>query len=160
MGTLDLRTEKLTLKTVSDEPKPPVTIEFHASDYLTVPKWEVSAGFHEMPLTKLVEIARHMGTPVPETLTAEGALSGSVAYTLKEGFSGDLAVGAASLVLPDLPPLRAESLQVSVKDGAARLEPAMIQVGDDNSAQVEASYSSAPQIHKEGGKGNSVAERL
>lgn len=149
MGTLDLRAEKLFLKTVSDEPKPAVTIEFNASDYLTVPKWQVSAGFHEMPLTRLVEIARHLGTPLPEMLTAEGALTGSVAYTVAEGFHGDLQVGAASLLLPDLPPLRADSLQVSVKEGAARLQPAMIQVGDDNTAQVEASYSSHTEVRKD-----------
>jgi hypothetical protein len=152
MGTLDLRTERLTLKTVSESPKPPVIIEFNASDYLTVPKWRVSAGFYEMPLTKLVEVARQLGTPLPDTLTAEGALSGSVTYTLKDGFGGDLDVGSASLVLPEIPPLRAESLQVSVKDGAVRLEPAMIQVGEDNAAQVEASYSFTPEVHKEGGK--------
>jgi hypothetical protein len=105
-----------------------------------------------MALTRLVDIVRHLGMPVPETLTAEGTLSGLVAYTLTEGFKGALEVGAASLVLPDLPPLRAESLQVAVKDGAARLEPAMIQIGDDNSALVEASYASVPQVHKEAGK--------
>ncbi len=141
-GTLDLHGEKLSLKTVSDTPKPPVTLDFRASDYLTVPRWEVSADFNEMPLTKLVDVARRLGTPLPESLTAEGALSGSVAYTWNNGFDGNLEVGAASLVLPDLPPLRAESLEVSVKDGAARLDPSMIQIGDNDMAQVEASYSS------------------
>jgi hypothetical protein len=140
-GTLDLHGEKLTLKTVSDTPKPPVTIEFRASDYLTVPKWQVSASFDEMPLAKLVDVARRLGAPLPDTLTAEGALSGSVAYTMNNGFEGDLEVGAASLVLPDLPPLHAEALEVSVKDGAARLDPAMIQIGATDMAQVEASYS-------------------
>jgi hypothetical protein len=141
-GTLDLRGEKLTLKTVADTPKPPVAIEFRASDYLRVPTWQVSAGFHEMPLAKLVDVARRLGAPLPDTLTAEGALSGSVAYTISSGFDGNLEVGAASLVLPDLPPLRAESLEVTVQDGAARLDPAMIQVGETDKAQVEASYSS------------------
>jgi hypothetical protein len=143
-GTLDLRGEKLTLKTVSDTPKPPVTIEFRASDYLTVPKWQLSAGFDEMPLAKLVDVARRLGAPLPDMLTAEGALSGSVAYTMSGGFDGDLEVGAASLILPDLPPLRAESLDVSVKDGAARLDPAIIQIGETDRAQVEASYSTMP----------------
>jgi hypothetical protein len=152
MGTLDLHNERLMLKTVSDSAKAPVTIEFRASDYLTVPKWQVSAGFKEMPLTKLMEIARNLGTPLPETLTAEGSLSGSVAYAVNDGFTGNLDVGEASLLLPDLPPLRADSLQVSIKDSAARLEPSMIQVGEDNSAVVEASYSSKPEVHKEGGK--------
>ena len=140
-GTLDLHGEKLSLKTVSDTAKPPVTLEFRASDYLTVPKWQVSADFDEMPLAKLVDVVRRLGAPLPDTLTAEGALSGSVAYTMDSGFDGNLEVGAASLVLPDLPPLRAESLEVSVKDGAARLDPSMIQIGATDMAQVEASYS-------------------
>jgi hypothetical protein len=89
---------------------------------------------------------------VPETLTAEGALSGAIVYDRDQGFSGGLNVGEASLGLPDLPRLHADSLEVSVKDGAARLEPTMIQVGEDNSALVEASYSSVPVIQKVGGQ--------
>lgn len=152
MGTLDLRGEKLTLKTVADSPKAPLTIDFRASDYLTVPKWQVSAGFDEVPLAKLVETVRQLGAPLPETLTASGALSGSVIYDRDQGFSGGLSVGEASLGLPDLPPLRAESLEVAVKDGVARLEPAMIQVGENNSALVEASYSPTSVVRKVGGQ--------
>lgn len=152
MGSLDLHNEKLALKTVSDEPRSPLAIEFRAWDYLTIPKWEVSAAFKELPLAKLVQAGQRLGSTVPEALTAEGTLSGTVSYSPGPGFSGDLAVGAASLVLPNLPPLRAEALQVSMKDGVARLAPAMIEVGEDNTAQVEASYSPVPQVHKERGK--------
>jgi AsmA family len=144
-GTLDLRGEKLELKTVSDTPNPPLTLDFQAANYLTVPKWQATADVHDVPLATILEVARHMGAPLPEKLSAQGPVSGSITYGREQGFSGDLAISEASLNLPDSPPLKASAVQVSIKDGAARMDPATVQIGEGNSVQVEASYTTAKE---------------
>ena len=50
-----------------------------------------------MPLATLVEVARHMGAPLPEKLAAEGSVSGSVSYTSRRVSAGGWSCGTHRL---------------------------------------------------------------
>jgi AsmA family len=161
-GTLDLPAEKLELATVSPMPDPPLSFALQASHYLTTPEWKASAAIHEIPLATLVSLARHIGAPFPDKLTAEGPVSGVLEYA-PSGVSGDLKVEGAVLRLPDAPSLRASLLHVALKDSVARLDPATLEVGDapevePSKAQVEASYNAGELDLKLTTRGLSVAD--
>ncbi|MGH9591580.1 MAG: AsmA family protein, partial [Bryobacteraceae bacterium] len=105
-GTLDLRGEHLDLQSTAPTPDTPVVIRFRAWDFLETPHWDAGADLAQVPLDTLFKIGQHMGAPLPEDLTAEGTVSGSVAYNQQDGMAGRVALRDASLALPDAEALR------------------------------------------------------
>jgi hypothetical protein len=140
-GTLDLRGDRLELESVSDVPNPQVAAAFRAWDFLTVPHWDASAQLKQVPVATVLEIGRHMGAQLSEKLAAEGSLSGEVRYSEPDGFAGRVALQDASLTLPDGRPLRAASAAVVIDHQVMSLEPATVSVGENESADVEGSFS-------------------
>jgi hypothetical protein len=140
-GMLDLRGERLELTSVPSGSNPPVTVAFRAWDFLTVPHWDASAELKQVPAATVLEIARHMGAPLPDKLAAEGSLSGQVGYSQPDGFAGKIALTDASVTLPDGRPLRAASAEVKVDHQVVSLEPSTVRVGENESADVEGSFS-------------------
>ena len=114
-GTLDLHGERLELASAFDVPKPPLSLEFRVWDFLSAPQWDAAAELKQAPLATLVEVARHMGTPMPEKLGADGSVSGAVLYSQQTGFAGRIEFQDASLVLPEGQPLRAASAAVAIR---------------------------------------------
>jgi hypothetical protein len=147
-GTLDLRAEKLTLATVADSPNPQLRVELNGENYSSTPLWETAVQVNEIPLSTVVEVARHMGAPFPAMLTAEGPMSGSLFYSSATGLTGEMSVDAPSVHLPGAPDLHAKALTVGLKDGVTKLEPASVEIGEasepeaePNKVQLEASYT-------------------
>jgi hypothetical protein len=140
-GTLDLRGDRLELESVSDVPNPQVAAAFRAWDFLTAPHWDASAELKRVPAATVLEIARHMGAQISDKLAAEGSLSGEVRYSEPDGFAGKVALENASLTLPDGRPLRAASAAVVIDHQVMSLEPATVGVGENESADVEGSFS-------------------
>lgn len=140
-GTLDLHNDRLELQSVSDVPNPQVAATFKAWDFLTAPHWEASAALKQVPVTTVLEIARHMGAVLSEKLAAEGSVSGEVRYSEPEGLGGRVALQDASLTLPDGRPLRASSAALAIERQVVSLEPATVTVGENDSADVEGSFS-------------------
>ena len=148
-GTLDLPADKLELASAAQSvgsppgstPPPPLALEFRLWDFLTAPHWEAGARLNHVPLAALVEVARHMGAPFPDTLAAEGDVSGTASYTQQDGLSGRVELLDASLTLPDAEPLHASSTVVGIGDGSATLESSTVEIGTKQTADVEASYT-------------------
>jgi hypothetical protein len=140
-GTLDLRGDRLELESASDVPNPQVAVAFRAWDYLTAPHWDASAALKQVPVATVLEIARHMGVQISDKLAAEGSLSGEVRYSEPDGFAGKVALQDASLTLPDGRPLRAASAEVVVDHQVMSMEPSVVSVGENESADVEGSFS-------------------
>ena len=140
-GMLDLRDDRLELESVSDVPNPQVTARFRAWDFLSAPHWDASAELKQVPAATVLEIARHMGAALPEKLAAEGSLSGEVRFSEPDGFAGNVALQDASLTLPDGRPLRAASAAVMIDHQVMSLEQATVSVGENESADVEGSFS-------------------
>ncbi len=139
-GTLDLHGERLELASAFDAPKPPLSLEFRAWDFLSMPQWDAAAELKQAPLATLVEVARHMGTPMPEKLGADGSVSGAVRYSQQTGFAGRIELQDASLNLPDGRPLRAASAAVAIEGDTLRLEPSTVTIGESESAGVSGGF--------------------
>jgi hypothetical protein len=145
-GGLDLRADRLELTSTDQPGGSPLALEFRLADFLTAPRWEADARLNQVPLAALVEVARHMGAPFPDTLAAEGGVSGSVSYTQQGGLGGRVELRDASVTLPDAEPLRASSAGLTIVDGSALLEKSTVEIGalldpKKQSAEVEAAYT-------------------
>ncbi len=145
-GFMDLGAERLDLESTrakAGEPEPPVVMRFRVWDYLKDPLWDAGADFREVPLATLFEIGRHMGWSPPENLTVGGSMSGSAAFNQREGISGRVTLSDATLTLPDEEPLRAPEAQIEIGGGAVRMAPAVVHIGETQSAEVRGSYTLA-----------------
>ena len=142
-GTLDLHNDRLELASVSDVPNPQIAAAFRAWDFLSAPHWDASAELKQLPVATALEIARHLGAGLPDKLAAEGSLSGEVRYSEPDGLAGKVALQEASVTLPDGRPLRAASAAVVIDRQVMSLEPSTVSVGENESADVEGSFSLA-----------------
>jgi len=146
-GTLDLTTQKLQLASAESAPdsQAPIALEFHGQDFLTKPVWNAGVRFDRLPLAALIDIARHAGLALPDTLAAEGTVSGQASYTQQAGLSGALEARDAVLKLPgteETPePLRAPLARIVIGDGAMHLETTTVAIGEKESAEVEGDYT-------------------
>lgn len=142
-GILDLRTEKLALSTAADAPNPPVTVHLNARGLLSAPDWDAAADLQSVPLAPLLQIARRMGATLPDDLTVDGSVSGSVAYSRESEFRGHIGIVKASITLPQAPLVSADSATVDIgtENGVStmRLQPATLHVGETRTVEVEGS---------------------
>lgn len=141
-GTLDLHGERLELASAPDDP---LAMQFRAWDFLSQPHWEASANLKQIPLATLVEVARHMGATIGDKLTAEGSVSGEVRYSEPEGLAGHVELQDATVTLPGVPdvqPLRAANATVEVGGTTFSLESTTVQIGENDSAEIEGSFDS------------------
>ena len=137
-GTLDLRGEKVEL---AGAPGAPVSLSFRAWDFLSRTQWEAGAQLNQIPLAALAEVARHMGAVLPDQLSAEGAVSGTLNYNEGDGFTGRVELKDASLALPGAQPLLAGSAALDIAEGQMSLEPSTVEIGEKESAELQGSYT-------------------
>lgn len=160
-GTLDLHGEKLDLQTYGEDNKPqPVSVRFRAADYLATPRWGASLELRELPVSTFLEVARHMGVPLPDKGSVDGKLSGLIGYSSPGGLEGQLKISDSAVTLPDSLPVRLPEANVLIDSSHVELEPSTVDLGTEQSAQVEGSYSFAASggYVKIATKGLSVAE--
>jgi hypothetical protein len=147
-GNLDLRTERLELSTsapsaLGDGPQPPVTVHLNVRSLLSAPDWDAVADLAGVPVASLLEIARHMGVALPEKLTVDGSVSGSLAYSRDTEFSGHIGLEQAAIALPEATPLAADSVSFDIGgesgSGTVRLKPVTLRVGETRTVDVEGS---------------------
>jgi hypothetical protein len=139
-GTLDLWNQRLRLETLPDARSLPLLVRFDASGYLSNPRWAVMLDFREVPSTMLLELARHMGAPFADTITANGSVTGVVGYTNVSGLQGQLRFARTSLKLPSADPIAFESADVVVSKDRAAVGPATVQMPNGQTAELQASY--------------------
>src|SRR5262249_28058450 len=96
-GSLDLRGERLEVSSTADAPNPQLGLKFRAWDLLSTPHWEATASMNAIPLTTLLEVARHMGAALSEKVVAEGSVFGSVRYNDSAGLDGSAELKDASV---------------------------------------------------------------
>jgi hypothetical protein len=136
-GALDLAGERLDLTSPPDDP---FALRFRAEDWLGAPRWSAAADLHEIPLSTLLKIARHMGVAYPEPATVEGSLSGMLNFDGEKGLAGNVDLSRARLILPDSALLAVRSASIELADGSLHLKRTLVRVGERHSAELEASY--------------------
>jgi hypothetical protein len=130
----------LDLASAAESSAAPFELEFHGSNFLSSPQWEATAHLNQVPLSALVEIARHMGAAIPDKADAEGGVSGDVRYTQALGLAGRVELQDASLNLPDSAPLSSPSAVVAIGDGAVHFE-SNVDIGQKESAELDGAYT-------------------
>src|SRR6185437_14638272 len=136
-GTLDLPHEKLELASSSNAPG--LALDFEASDFLSQPHWVASAELNQVPLAEVVAAARQMGAALSQKVTAEGTVSGGVRYG-DGGLSGRVEMQDAAVSVPGGEPLHTAEAAIAIQGNTLTLEKSTVQVGDDESADIEGSY--------------------
>jgi hypothetical protein len=139
-GTLDLWNQRLRLETVPDARSLPLLAKFDVSGYLSNPRWAVTLDFRELPSTTLLELARHMGAPFPDSITADGNVTGVVGYASATGLQGQLRFARTALKLPSADPIAFESADVLISKDRAAVGPAVVQMPNGQTAELQASY--------------------
>ena len=139
-GSLDLRGEHLDLQTTADRSVSPVVIRFRSWDFLESPHWDAGVDLQQVPLATMLAVCRHMGATLPENLSAQGSVSGSVTYNEPQGMQGRVVVRDASLSVPDEKPVEAPVATVDIAGRSMSLESASVHIGEKQSAEIEGSY--------------------
>ena len=143
-GTLDVRGEHLDLQTTADRSVSPVVIRFRSWDFLKSPHWDAGVDLQQVPLATMLAVCRHMGATLPENLTAQGAVSGSITYNEPQGMQGRVVVRDASLSVPgaetDAAPVEAPVATVDIAGRSINLESSSVHIGEKQSAEIEGSY--------------------
>ena len=81
-----------------------------------------------------------MGATLPENLSAQGSVSGSVTYNEPQGMQGRVVLRDASLSVPDEKPVEAPVATVDIAGRSMSLERASVHIGEKQSAEIEGSY--------------------
>jgi hypothetical protein len=137
-GSIDLRGQRATLESGDSGGKPlPFTVRVEAANYLTRPEWRITATARDFPAAALIDVVRHFGVPLPARASADGKLNGQLAYSNTAPAEGRLALTEASLQVPGTAPMRVAKAEISVAAGEVRLDPARLELGENETATVE-----------------------
>ncbi len=139
-GTLDLRGERLDLQTTADRNVSPMVIRFRSWDFLKSPHWDAGVDLQQVPLATMLAVCGHMGATLPENLSAQGSVSGSVTYNEPQGMQGRVVVRDASLSVPEETPVEAPVATLDIAGRSINLESASVHIGESQSADIEGSY--------------------
>jgi AsmA family len=139
-GSLDLWNQQLRLETLPDTSSLPLRVKFDASQYLSQPRWAVTVDLRDVPSATLLEVARHMGAPLPDSVTADGKVAGVIGYSGTTGLQGQLRFESTSLKLPSAEPITFQSADVLVESSRILVGPAVVQMPNGQTAELEGSY--------------------
>lgn len=140
-GRLDLPSQILELESQQPANEPsPLSVRFRASDYLSRPHWGVALNWNRFPVEPLLEVARHMGAPLPDRLRLAGSFEGAVGYTGHGSLQGQLAFHDAAVTIPDSPPIRFEHAKLLFDRGRIHLAPSLVRTANEDEAELEADY--------------------
>jgi hypothetical protein len=139
-GTLDLVGQILDLQTLGPEPASPLKVHVSARQLLSRPQWDISADGKDAPLASALDVARKLGAPLPEKLSAEGTMTGVVRYSNTDGLGGNLELRDVAVTLPDATPIKASTATVFLKRETVLLGPVTVEFPEKESAEIEATY--------------------
>ena len=140
-GSFDLDQQRLDLAAAPEfNPGLPFSARLSLMSLLSVPVIESSVEVKDLPATTMIEVARHMGAPLPVGLDVEGNVSGAVAYAEPAGFAGHLEMANAGLRIGGGSLLRVANASLQLSGGEVHLLPSTL-IGDNGQeASVEATY--------------------
>jgi len=143
-GRLDLRSQHIELWTQPPAGQPAtVAVKATVSDYLSTPNWDVSVALNGLPASSLLGTARHMGLPLPDSVTVEGGVSGAVDVSRDHGLTGQFALADASIAVSGVGSARMEHADVKVSGGQLAFGPATVALENGQSADISANWDAA-----------------
>ncbi len=144
-GIIDWRSQKIELATArQDNPNMPVALRVRIFDYLLQPRWAADVTFDRLPAAPLVEVARHMGTPLPKDFGLEGKVVGVVGYASVGGMQGRAVLEGATIHTGGKL-VEVQRAEVSLAGDHVRLEPATVTGESGQSAELSGDYQPSSQ---------------
>jgi hypothetical protein len=119
--TLDLATLPLSAT------ENPLLLQFKANEFMTHPTWSVLATMQKAPLAALLPLGKRMGMALPAGLQMDGALDGVVGFSNSTGMEGGVVITNAVANIPNVPPLRSASANVTISGSKIHIDPAILQ---------------------------------
>jgi hypothetical protein len=154
-GTMDLLAGKLELETAANATSAevgggqanstasggdaPFAAWRETADLWTAPRWKASLSLHDAPLGEAIDAMRQAAALLPEVRAGRGTVSGELHYDGDSGLAGNLEARDAELNFADSPTVRS-TVPVKIAAQTVTFGPAAFAVGEDESAQIEASY--------------------
>jgi hypothetical protein len=140
-GHLNIPAERLELASHSAaKGAPPLDVRFRVADYLSRPHWGLGLNWNRFRMEPLLQLARHLGTPLPAGLKIEGTIDGAIGYTGQGSWQGQLAFQDAAVTIPDSPPVRFEQAVLLFDGSRVHLPQAVARTAGDDLARIEADY--------------------
>lgn len=143
-GVVNLVAQQMELETARhQDPALPFSLRFRANDYLSVPKWGAVLELKDAPVSAFVEVARHMGAPLPEGFAADGKVAGVIGYATPGGAQGQFTVRDSTLHLKDAPPLSVASAEFLIVAGRISMSPSTVTFAEGQTAEIQGTFDSA-----------------
>ena len=138
-GRLNLAAQTLELESSTSEQQAlPLAVRVRVADYLSQPRWAASLYWNRFPLGPVVDLARHMGAPLPEDVKLAGTIDGAV--TWEGGMRGHLSFRDTAVAISNTPPIRFGQARLVFDGSRAELTPAVVRLANDDEAQLAAAY--------------------
>jgi hypothetical protein len=145
-GTFDLGAQRFALAAEpKDNAEAPLSMRLMISQLFTKPEWRAEVSVDKMPASALIEVARHVGMPLPDGLTVDGNVAGTIAYNPALGMQGQAQIGSAALKLRDGSEFRMPQAFLEVTGDEVRLLPAKLE-GQAHKAELQGSYAPFRQV--------------
>lgn len=142
-AAVDLTAHKLDLSTLPLGS--PVELQLRANNFMTHPSWSVLASMHKAPLASLLPLGRRMGIALPSGLQMGGDLDGVIGFSSSAGLEGGLVITNAVANIPDVPPLRSASANVTVSADKIHIDPAILQSDSGGTLRAGGDFNLATQ---------------
>lgn len=136
-GRLDVTRQLLEMESQSEIL--PVAVRYRVADYLSHPHWAVGLNWNHFPAEPLVEIARHMGAPLPEGVKLSGTLDGAVSWSGQDRLQGAVSFHDAAVEFPDSPSIHFDEATTVFDGDRIHLDSALARTAGSK-ATLEADY--------------------
>jgi hypothetical protein len=143
-GTLNMPAQSLRLATPeTGKEVPPVGVTVGVTNLLTSPRWSTSFRLERLPAASVLELARRLGTNVPDELSVTGALEGSLHLSQDEPPAGKVELTGAQVRMGDGGGLTVERAAIDWSGTSMLLAPSRVRSESGSEAEVSGAWSVA-----------------
>ncbi|MGH9630655.1 MAG: AsmA family protein [Bryobacteraceae bacterium] len=118
----------------------PLAVRMRVSNLLAQPRLAADVTLRQLPAASVMEVARHMGVPVPHELEVDGKMMGVMGYASSGGMQGQIAIEDSEIQLSGKSHLRLPRAQMLLSGDRIRLLPTAVIGEGGQSAQLEATF--------------------
>jgi hypothetical protein len=115
-----------------------LAVHYMVDKYFSQPRWGVNMSVQDFSVEPLVNVAKHLGAPLPAGLKVKGQLDAALGYN--GTFDGGATLQHAEILVPGSAPVQLEKALLIVNKGHAQLSPTLVTFPNQEQATFEATY--------------------
>jgi hypothetical protein len=141
-GALDLRTRNLHMHTVPAGSKAPapVMVELSVQDFFRTNNWTITTRFATAPVQNLLPLASRMGLSLPQNLSLQGTLEGTVTDSEGTGLAGQVLMHNLAAAVPGASPITAAAAPVTIASDHLHLDTTAFQTAEGDTLEASGDY--------------------